>query len=580
MTTRPDPVTVEILRNAFVAIANDMNATLVRSAYSPVIYEGSDSAVALLDNRGDVLAQSVGVPLFLGNLEVCVKLTAEMHGWDFFQPGDVVYMNDSYMTGTHLNDATIMAPIFWGDQLVGFSASRAHWLDVGGKDPGQPTDSVETYQEGMRWPPTKLYKNGQPREDVIELLRRNSRYGYALIGDLNAQIAAARTGERRFLAILDRFGHETVMAAKEEIYRQTEELERAAISAIPDGDYTAEGFLDDDGRGNGPVPVTLRVTLSGDQMTVDLSGSSPMTEGPINSGLAQTISGLRMAFKLLINPQRPVDGGTFKTLTVLAPEGTIFHAREPAPCQWYFTPQGLLSDLFVKALAPVMPDEVAAAHYGDSMVTYFAGADSRKGGERYLAIEPNTGGWGAWDSEDGQDALINNVNGSFKDLPVEVYENKYPINIMKYGIRPDTGGPGKFRGGCGVYREYVAVEPTTLYLWFERSVTPAWGLFGGGQAIGPDVVINEGGEDEQHMLKVNAFHLEPGDTVTYYTGGGGGYGVAWERDPERVRADVLKGYVTRQAADKDYGVVLREDLTLDETATEKRRAAMAQAAGS
>ena len=574
MSNRLDPVTVEILRNAFIAIANDMNAALIRSAYSPVIYEGADCAVALLDDRGDVLAQSVGIPLFLGNLEICVKLTAEMHGWDFFEAGDVVYMNDSYMTGTHLNDATIMAPIFWMDRLVGFSASRAHWLDVGGKDAGMPTDSTETYQEGMRWPPTKLFKNGKAREDLIELLRRNSRYGYLLIGDLNAQIAAARTGERRFRAILDRFGYETVAAAKEEIYRQTEELEREAISAIPDGVYKAEGFLDDDGRGNGPVPVKLSIEVAGDQMAVDLTGSSPMTEGPINSGLAQTISGLRMAFKLLINPERPVDGGTFKTLKIEAPKGTIFHAQEPAPCQWYFTPQGLLSDLFVKALAPVMAERAAAAHYGDSMVTYFDGFDPRKGNARYLAVEPNTGGWGAWEGDDGQDALINNVNGAFKDLPVEVYENKYPIRIMKYGIRPDTGGAGKFRGGCGVYRQYVLDEPAKLYLWFERSVTPAWGLFGGGEAIGPDVVINEGSEAERHMLKVNALRLKPGDTVTYYTGGGGGYGHPWDRDPLRVQADVYKGYVSRKGAESAYGVVLREDLSIDEKSTEERRIAM------
>lgn len=574
MSGKPDPVTVEILRNAFIAIADDMNATLIRSAYSPVIYEGADSAVALLDDRGDVLAQSVGVPLFLGNLEVCVKLTAEMYGWDFFEPGDIVYMNDSYMTGTHLNDATIMAPIYWRDRLVGFSASRAHWLDVGSKDPGHPTDSVEIYQEGMRWPPTKLYKNGKPREDVIELLRRNSRYGHALIGDLNAQIAAARTGERRFQAILDRFGYETVMAVKEEIYRQTEELERAATSAIPDGVYTAEGFLDDDGRGHGPVLVKLSIEVKGDQMTVDLSGSSPMTDGPINAGFAQTVSGLRMAFKLLINPERPVDGGTFKTLTITAPVGTIFHAQEPAPCQWYFTPQGLLSDLFVEALAPVIPDKVAGAHYGDSMVVYFAGLDPRKGHARYLALEPNTGGWGAWDGDDGQDALINNVNGAFKDLPVEIYENKYPIRIMEYGIRPDTGGPGKYRGGCGVFRQYVVDAPALLYLWFERSVTPAWGLFGGMDAAGPDVIVNAGREDERHMLKVNALPLQPGDTVTYYTGGGGGYGLPWERDPERVRMDVIKGYVSRAKAESDYSVVLRDDLSIDEKATEDRRKAI------
>ena len=577
MNTKPDPITVEIIRNAFVSIAEDMNAALFRSAYSPVIYEGRDCAVALLDEKGDVLAQAVGVPLFLGNLEVCVKLTAQIHGWDVFQPGDIFYMNDSYMQGTHLNDATIFAPIYWQGKRVGFSASRAHWLDVGGKDPSQTTDSQEIYQEGVRWPPTRIYQNGEPRQDILDVLKCNSRFGYALIGDLNAQVAAMRTGEARFQSILNRFGYETVLAARDEIFRQSEQLEREAVAALPDGTYTASGFLDDDGRGNGPVPVKVRVDIAGDRIAVDLEGSSPMAHGPINAGFAQTISACRMAFKMLVHPERPVDGGTFKTFSVQAPEGSLFKAQEPAPCQWYFTPQGLLIDLFIKALAPAMPDQVAGAHYGDSMVVWFDGSDPRKGNTRFLALEANPGGWGAFNTGDGQDALINVVNGPFKDLPVEVYENKYPIMIREYGIRPDTGGPGRFRGGCGVYRKYEMEAPASLFLWFERSVTPAWGLFGGKDAVGPDVVVNPGRPDEQHMLKVNSLPMKVEDVVKYYTGGGGGYGNPWERDPHLVKEDVIDGYVTREGAECDYGIVLRDDLSIDEGATRKRRQAMQKA---
>ncbi len=571
MDTKINPVTVEILRNAFFSIANDMNAALMRSAYSPIIYEGADCAVALLDKHGDVLGQSVGVALFLANLEVCVKYTAERFGWDYFKSGDIIYMNDSYITGGHLNDATIISPIYWRDELVGFSASRAHWIDVGGKDPGQTTDSIDNYQEGVRWGPTKIYVDAKPREEFIDLIRRNSRYGNSIIGDLNAQVAAARTGETRFQTLFDRFGYDTVVNSKSEIFRQSEELERSVVKSIPDGTYFAEGYLDDDGRGNGPVPVSVKIDKKTDHMVVDMTGSSPMTEGPINSGFAQTVSGIRMAFKLLVNPERPVDGGTFRTLDVIAPEGTIFNAQDPAPCQYFFTPMGILSDLFVKALAPVLPDRVAAAHYGDSMVTYFVGKDPRKNLVEYLAVEPNTGGWGAWDGEDGQDALINNVNGAFKDLPVEIYENKYPIQIRKYGIRKDTGGPGRFRGGCGVFRQYYMTEPTSVYLWFERSVTPAWGLFGGQKAVGPDVVINQGCPDEKHMLKVNGLKLNPGDTVTYYTGGGGGYGDPLERSPELVLDDVKEGYVSIQKAESDYGVVVKNDLSIDEIFTRKLR---------
>lgn len=574
MNQQADPITTEIIRNAFVSIANDMNATLIRSAYTPIIYEGKDCSVALLDENGDVLGQSLGLPLFLGNLEICVKLTAEMLGWDAFKPGDVFYMNDSYMTGTHLNDATIFAPIYWNDQRVGFAATRAHWLDVGSKDPGSPMDSHEIYQEGMRWGPTRLYENGEPREEIIDFLRRNSRFGYGLVGDMNAQVAACRTGEIRMRAILDRFGQATVAAARDEIFRQSEQLEREAVAAIPDGEYSSSGHLDNDGLGSDPVPVEVKITVAGDAMTIDLAGSADQTRGPLNCGFAQTISAARVAFKLLVNPERPADGGTFKTLTVEAPEGSLFRAQEPAACAWYFTPLGLLIDLIPTALAPAMKEEIAAAHYGDSMVIFLAGTDPRKGDIPFLAVEPTPGGWGAYASGDGQDALINNVNGSFKDLPVEVYESKYPVMLKRYGFRADTGGAGKTRGGTGIYREYTVETDSFLYLWFDRSVTPGWGLFGGEDATPPDVVINEGQEDERHMLKVNAHGLAAGDVVLTQTGGGGGFGNPKERDPELVREDVLDGYVTVAGAERDYGVIINEELAVDRQATSARRNAM------
>jgi N-methylhydantoinase B len=549
-----------------------MNATLVRSAYTPIIYEGRDCAVALLDERADVLGQSVGVPLFLGNLEACVKLTAERFGWDVFQPGDIFHMNDAYMTGTHLNDATIFGPVHWQSRLVGFVATRAHWLDVGAKDPGGPMDSHEIYQEGMRWGPTRIYERGQPRDDIIDVLRRNSRFGYSLVGDMNAQVAACRTGEVRLGAILDRFGYDTFIAARDEVFRQSEQLEREAVAAIQDGDYVAEGALDNDGLGEDPVPVRVRVEVEGDEIHIDLTGSSRQARGPVNCGLAQTISACRMAFKLLVAPNRPVDGGTFRTLRVTAPEGSIFAAQEPAACHWYFTPLGLLIDLVIEALAEALPDAVAGAHYGDSMVIYVAGRDPRRGDIPFLSVEPTPGGWGAYSSGDGQDGLINVVNGAFKDIPIEIYESKYPVTLREYGFRTDTGGPGRHRGGCGVRRAYYLEAPAAVSLWFERSRTPAWGLFGGHAGTGPDVVINPGRDTERHLLKANSKPLQTGDVVELRTGGGGGYGHPYERDQQKVRRDVEDGYVTRHAALRDYGVVVRDDFSIDEVETLARRA--------
>ncbi len=317
--------------------------------------------------------------------------------------------------------------------------------------------------------------------------------------------------------------------------------------------------------------MKLRIDVAGDHMTIDLDGSSPQMEGPVNCGFAQTISACRVAFKLLINPERPVDGGTFHTLDVKAPESSIFDAHEPAACQWYFTPLGLLIDLVVTALAPVMPDKVAAAHFGDSMVLFLAGKDPRHDDAGFLYVMPHAGGWGGFEGGDGQDGLINNVNGGFKDYPVEVFEVKFPALIREYGFRMDTGGPGRFRGGCGLVRRFEVEPDSYLYLWLDRSVTPAWGLFGGSDAVGPDVIVNAGRPDERRMLKVNAHPLAAGSVVDLLTGGGGGFGQPLERDPERVRIDVLDGYVSRDAAKRDYGVVLDDALRVDEMATRRLR---------
>jgi N-methylhydantoinase B len=553
------PITTEILRNAFISIAQDMNAALIRSAYSPLIYEGKDCAVALLDQDGNVLGQSLGVPLFLGNLSLCVQTTAQLHGWDFFADGDVIFLNDSYIAGTHLNDVTVIQPIFWRGQRIGFAASRAHWLDVGGKDTGLSIDSTEIYQEGMRWAPTKIYESGRARTEILDFLRRNSRFGAVLIGDLHAQIAAGQTGTRRLRALMDRFGYDTVDTARQQIFAQSERLEREAVGRLADGVYFAEGSLDNDGAGSGPVCVKLKIVVRGERMTLDLQGSSPQTKGSVNCGFTQTISAARLAFKLLINPTRPVDGGTFHTLEVIAPPNSIFNAQEPAACAWYFSSLGLLIDLFLAALAPVLPDQVAAAHYGDSMVISLNGID-RRTQQRFLTIEATTGGWGAWSSGDGQDSLINEVNGSFRDFPVEIFERKYPVRILQYAIRTDSGGAGRFRGGNGTVRQYLLLEDANLSLWFERSVTPAWGLAGGEAGLGPEVIIRAVDGSEIRLLKVNARPLEAGTLITVATGGGGGFGRAQERSAQSVRRDVENGYVSASKAETVYGAEESRDL--------------------
>lgn len=551
-SVRVDPVTVEIIRNALTSAADDMNATLIRSAYSPILYEGGDCVVALLDRQHQVLGQSAGLPLFLGNLETCSKAVEERFGADVWEEGDVWILNDSYLGGTHLNDVTIFAPVFVDDALIGFSATRAHWMDMGSKDVGGSMDTVDIFQEGFRMGPVKLIQAGQ-ETDVVELIKTNVRFPYQTIGDMHAMVAALRMGEVRMKELVGKYGVEVIDQARDEIFRQTEELELERVRNIPDGVYEAEGVLDNDGIDlDTPIPIKLKVTVSGDSIEFDVTESADQTRGPVNCGVAQAISALRVGYKLLISPDSNSNGGSFRPLTTLVREGSVLGAVAPAPCQWYFSHLGLLIDLVSKAMAPALPDRVAAASHGDSMIITTAGFDPRFG-RNWVTMEATLGGWGAWDGSDGESALINNVNGSLKDLPIEMLETKYPFRISEYRIRTDSGGPGKWRGGNGVTRVYEFLADCVVGLWFERSQTPAWGLFGGSDATGPRVTINPGRPDEHQALKANARPVKRGDVVRLEVGGGGGYGDPGERDPRAVEYDLANGFISPEHARTHYG---------------------------
>ncbi len=548
-----DPVTVEIIRNALNSSADDMNATLIRSAYTPIIYEAGDCVVALLDAQHRVLGQSAGLPIFLGNLETCTLATEERFGRGVWQQGDVWILNDSYLGGTHLNDVTIFGPVFVDTTLVGFTASRAHWIDVGSKDPGGSMDSVTIFQEGLRMGPQKLVTGGVDERSIIDIIITNVRFPYPTSGDMHAMIACIKMGEKRLQELVVRFGLETLEMARDEIFRQTETLERAVIAAIPDGRYAAEGVLDNDGIDlDTPIPIRLTVTVSGEDIDFDVTESADQTVGPVNCGVAQAVSALRVGYKLLVSPDLPGNGGSFRSMTTQVRDGSVLGARSPAACQWYFSHLGLLIDMVARALAPVLPDRVAGASHGDSMIILTAGTDPRVDRD-FVSLEATVGGWGAWDGSDGESALINNVNGSLKDIPIEVYETRYPWRINEYRIRPDSGGSGRWRGGNGVVREYEAQTDMTVSLWFERSRQPAWGLFGGEDAVGPDVVINPGRPDERRILKVNGMRVRKGDVIRCATGGGGGYGDPVARGSAEVEADIMDRFVSPSAARIRYG---------------------------
>lgn len=542
------PVTVEIIRSALIQAAEDMNRTLIRSAYTPTIYEGKDCAVALLDRDHNILGQSSGLPIFLGNLEECTRYTEELLGPDCWQPGDVWVLNDSYIGGTHLNDCTVFAPIFVSDELVGFATSRAHWVDMGSKDPGGSMDSTNIYQDGLRFPPVRLVAGGIEVPDMMRLVSLNVRFPYETLGDMRAQVACARMGAKRLGELYARYGQETIAAARDEIFTQTAELERERVRQIPDGVYTADGYLDNDGVNlDTPLKVGVRVVVDGDAMTIDLTDTADQAEGPVNCGAAQAVSAARVGYKLLVSPEISLNGGSFGPLQVEVRDGSMLGAREPAACQYYYSSLGMLIDLVVKALAPVMPERVAAASYGDSMIIQFTGDDPRSGAP-FVTLEATVGGWGAWDGDDGETALINNVNGSLRDMPVEVVETLYPLRVHEYRIRQDSGGRGQWRGGNGVLREYEILADLDLSLWWERSVTPAWGAAGGRPGAAPQVTINPGAENEVSLLKANSRRIERGTIVRCESGGGGGFGDPGERDRIAIDRDVSAGYVSSSAA--------------------------------
>lgn len=569
-----DPISTEIIRNAFLSAAEEMCESLFRSSYTPIIYEAKDCAVGLYNEKLEVLGQSTGVPLFLGNLQETIRYAVEYYGGvDKFNEGDVFILNDCYISGTHLNDVTVFAPIFYQKEIVGFSANRAHWIDVGSKDPMAPMDSTNVFQEGFRMGPLKIIDKGEPRMDLIDTICMNSRFPKNVRGDLNAQIAGCKTGEKRLKALIDRFGIDTIRSATEDIFEQTVMMEREILKKIPAGVYEEEGFLDNDGVGTDPIVVKLKLTINEEgNMNIDLTGSSPMAVGSTNCGLAQTISACRVAYKMLVLPNAPVTGGSFRGLTIQVPPKSVFWAEEPAAFSWYFSHLGLLIDLIIKAISKAAPEMAAGAHYGDSMVCYVSGTDP-KTGELYALDEPTIGGWGANAEMDGQDCLINIQNGDFKNFPAEVQERKYPLLMTEYAIRENSEGPGKNRGGLGVKRSYkILADNTNIYLWFERSKMPAWGVFGGQSALGPEVeIVNEKGDLVEKLLKVNNMPIPKGWTFRMRTGGGGGYGDPKERDPEKVRKDVEFGYISRERAATVYGVSINENGDIDEKETAELR---------
>ena len=580
-TTNPlDAVTVEVLRNAFNAIADDMDAVLGRSAYSPVIYEMHDYGVAVFDAEGRTLGQAPGHPGFIGGLDWGIQAVLEKYGaTGGMNEGDAFVINDSYVTGGHLSDVDVVVPIFHEATLAGFASSRAHWLDIGTAEPGFPVNTSNIHQEGIRLGATRVMHRGAWVDDIVDVLRWNTRMPTVLLGDLNAQIAAGRMAERRFADLIGRYGLKTISRATAAIYSNSEAAVRAFIADIPDGVYTAEGEPDDDFSTGERILVKVTVTVDGSDLTIDTTGSSPQAVSGINSGFANTVSAARLALMFLYpDPNPHVNYGSFVPLHVIAERGSIFAAVEPAACM-HPHPVMLMLDLVIRALGPVLPDRVAAGLPGDSWNVFVRGNDPESG-RPFISGESLVGGWGANSTHDGESAIIHSLGGDFRNVPVETLEARYPIRIRRLCLAADSGGTGRLRGGLGIIKEYEVLTDCKLTLHFDRTKTAQWGLFSGGTGARPVVEVWGAGEREpRRHSKVEQLQLRQGSSFIASTGGGGGFGWAHEREPEAVLRDARCRYVSREAAETAYGVAIHEEtMTVDRERTAARRQELRQRA--
>ncbi len=563
-STEIDLFTVEIVKDSLVAIGDEMFIALQRTSKSTIIYEVLDFASGLTDATGQLITQGNGVTGFLGTLTFAARSTLEKFGYENLHPGDVVITNDPYGGGgTHLSDVSLIVPIFYEGKLVAFAASKAHWTEVGGKDPGSwTTDATEVFQEGLQFPCVKLYEEGRPVQSLIDLIAANVRLPDMSLGDMYAQAASLRLGERRFQELCDKYGLDVVLSSIEALLDYGERMTRLELSKLPKGTYEAEDWIDDDGIGNGPFPVRVKITITDDEFICDFTGTHPQVPGPVNCTTTGLHSGVRTMLKAITSPSIPVNEGCFRPLKVICPAGTIFTAQRPAAVSTYWETMNYVTDLVWKALAPIVPDRLTAGHFLSVCGVVVAGRHPDTG-ELFLLVEPQAGGWGAGVAKDGESGLMCVGDGETYVIPIEVAETRYGIIVDRYELDVTGAGAGRYRGGRGCIRDYrAAVDEITLTATFGRHKFVPWGAAGGHPGSRNEVRIFHADGREVVIGKCARYPLKRGEVARLVTGTGGGWGSPLERPVEAVIEDVRDGYVSLEQAKQDYGVEL-DPLTLE-----------------
>ena len=550
-----DPVTLEVMRNAFQSVAEEMGAALIRTALSPNIKDRRDCSTGVYSAAGELIAQAEHIPLHLGLMPSVVKSTLRIFPVTTLQPGDAVITNDPYVSGSHLPDICIVSPVFHEGNCLGIVANLAHHVDIGGIVPGgMPTISTEIFQEGLRIPPVRICKNGRVDDEILSLITHNVRTPREAIGDVQAQIAANNIGERRLLEIARKHGAASTAAYMDELIAYSERRMRARLRDLPRGVYAFADVLEGDGLTDDLLTIKVRVEIDADRVIVDFTGSSPQTQGSVNCTRPVTLACTYFALKAVIDPDLPSAGGTFRPVEVITPEGSIVNPRFPAPVSnANINTAQRIADVVLGALSTALPDTVPAASSG-SMSVFTVGGIHPRTGAYYSYVETYGGGQGAVFDLDGMDGVHTNMTNT-RNTPAEVIETAYPLRVDRYGLVPDTDGPGRFRGGLGLTRELTVLgHSATINLSSDRLKIGPWGLAGGrpGGTVASSLELPTG--ECVTLPSKTTRSVKAGTRIILRTAGGGGYGDPCLRDPQHVRRDVLNGCISIERAQTEYGV--------------------------
>ena len=548
-----DPITVEVVRHKLEGIANEMQSTLLRSSFSPIVKEGLDASASLFTADGTTLAQSCSIPIHLATLIPAVAEVLKTYPLDTMAEGDAYVLNDPYVGGTHLPDIAVIAPVFHRGKAIALSGAMTHHQDVGGMSAGSvPTNATEIYQEGLRIPPLKLREAGVYNETLVRLLRQNVRIPDTVMGDLNAQVAACTVASRRLGKVAERYGHNQLAAIFDELLLRSETMTRKALRAIPEGTYRSVDYLDNDGIDlETPIRIEVAAIVKDGGITFDFEGTSPQVRGPLNCVPSGSLAAACFAVRALTDPRIPTNGGCFRPLALKLPKGSIVNPEEPAPVNARTATIKRITTCMIGALAPVLPSKVPAASAGELLVLAFGGR--RSDGSRYVVGELLAGGSGAGPGQDGVDVIETDATNCM-NLPVEAMEMEAPIRVHRTALRVDSGGAGAFRGGLGVVREYEVLEGEVSFSHRgERHFSAAAGLAGGAEGMRARSQIRRAdGRIEEIPSKI-VTTLRAGDRVVVETAGGGGYGEPDRRAESRVFGDVRDGKVSADAASRVYG---------------------------